>query len=145
VPSVPGDSPVFIRGTVPLRLADAAMDTAMYEVEPSGSDTYKRGGALPVAGTTPALANGTTGVKPTGKAEKATAARPEAWVSWAQDKAGHRHEVETPRQTERELKAQLQDGQCKPEALPRKGKCEVYEPPPEVLPPEGQHKLEAPL
>ena len=99
---------------------------------------------MPVAGTAPALADRTAGVEPAGEAEKAAAARPEARTFWAQDNARRGHEVETPQQTERELKAQLQDGQCKQEALPQKGEGEVYEPPPEALPPEGRRNLEAP-
>ena len=56
---------------------------------------------LLVAGITPALAKGTVGIKPTDKTEKAVAAKPEALVPWAQDKA--RHKVKMPRQDGKEL------------------------------------------
>ena len=49
-------------------------------------------------GTAPALAKDTAGAEPAGKAEEATAARPEVSMSWAQDKVMHGHEVEMPPQ-----------------------------------------------
>ena len=115
--SVPGDSPVFIGGTVPLGLADAVM----YEVEPPCVDAHERGGALPV-GAAPALADNTAGVETAGEVEKAAAARPDALMSWAQDQAARGREVES---------------------LPRGGKV-MYEPPPEALPPEGWRNHEPP-
>ena len=61
-------------------------------------------------GATPALAKGTAGVKPASKAEKATAAKHEVLVPWAQGVA-----------------------ECEVEMLPGEGK-HVYKLPPEVLP-----------
>ena len=41
----------------------------MEEVERADIDMHKQGGALPVAGVVPALAEGTAGVEPAGKAK----------------------------------------------------------------------------
>ena len=77
----------------------------------------------PVVGAAPALAKDTAGAEPAGEAEKvAAAARPEALLSWAQDKVMRGLEVETP---------------------PQEGE-HMHEPPLEALPPEGRHNLEAP-
>ena len=86
-PFLPGDhgSPGDLDS---LRLTCAVVDVDVEEVEPSGVDAHKRGGALLLVGATPALAEGTAGVEPAGEAEKAVAAKPEALVPRAQDKAG---------------------------------------------------------
>ena len=77
----------------------------------------------PVIGAAPALAKDTASAEPAGKAEEVAAAtRPEVLLSWAQDKVMRRLKVETP---------------------PQEGE-HMHEPPLEVLPPEGQHNLEAP-
>ena len=80
--------------------------------EPSSVDTHKRGGALPVVGTAPALAKDTAGAEPASEAEKAITARPEALISKAQDKAVRGHEVETPPQEGKRTH------ELPPEALP---------------------------
>jgi hypothetical protein len=55
------------------------------QVEPSGVDTHEqRREALLIVSDAQALAKGTAGVELAGEAEKATAAKPEAFVSWAQ-------------------------------------------------------------
>jgi hypothetical protein len=46
-------------------------------------NTYEQERALLAVGTAPALAKDTTSIKPTGKAKKAAAARPEALISRA--------------------------------------------------------------
>ena len=71
-------------------------------------------------GTAPALAESTAGVRPAGKTEKATTAKPEALIPWAQDK--------------------VVGGL---ERLPREGKY-MHEPPPKALPPEGRCRPGAP-
>lgn len=86
--------------------------------EPSSIDANEQGGALPVVGAAPALAKDTASAEPASEAEKAIAARPEALMSKAQDKAAC-----TP-----------------PKALPQKGKCK-----PEVFPRRGEHTNEPPL
>ena len=58
-------------------------------------------------GTAPALAEDTIGVRPADKAETASAAKPKALVSWAQDKAGCGHGVDVQ----------------PPEVLPQKDEC----------------------
>ncbi len=95
-------------------------DMGARKVEPSGVDTHERGGALLIVGDAQALAEGTAGVEPAGEAEKATAAKPEALVPWAQSVA--KREVEI---------------------LPGEGK-HVHEPPPEVLPQKGKHEIKTP-
>ena len=91
------------------------MNTDARKVEPSGVDTHERGGALPVAGAAPALAEGIAGVEPAGEAERAAAAKSEALAPWTQGET--RPEVETLREGEREADEPLQ------EALRRK--CEL--------------------
>ena len=95
-------------------------DMGARKVEPSGVDTHERGGALLIVGDAQALAKGTAGVEPTGKAEKATTTKPEVLVPWAQSVA-----------------------KCEVEILPGEGK-HVHEPPPEVLPQKGKHEIETP-
>ena len=90
-------------------LAGAVMDVDMEEIDPLGIDTHERGGALPVVGVAPALAEGTAGVGPAGEAETASTAEPEALAPWMQGKT--QHEVETPPQEgKREHEAPLQEG-----------------------------------
>lgn len=48
---------------------------------PSSVNAHKRGGVLPVVGAVLALAEEIAGIQPTGKAEKAAAAKSEALVS----------------------------------------------------------------
>jgi len=62
------------------------------KVKPLCIDMYKQGGALPVTGAATALAEGTTGVRPAGKAETASTTRPEALVPWVKDKVVCGHE-----------------------------------------------------
>ena len=126
--SAPGNVPVIQDHLGPAAMIENA-DVRL--PEHSSVDAHERGGALPVVGAAPALAEGTADVEPAGEAEIATAARPEALVPWAQGDA--KLEVETP----------LQEGRRKPEALPRKG-GQTHEPPLEALPPEGRCNLEAP-
>ena len=64
-----------------------------------------------VIGAAPALAEGTTSVKPANKAMTAIAAKPKALVPWAQNKARYRHKVKTP----------LQEGKGELDALPLQG------------------------
>ena len=63
------------------------------EVEPPGVTPHEPRGALLVVGPAPPLAEGTSGVEPTGEAERAAAAKFEGLVSWAQGVA--RQEVES--------------------------------------------------
>ena len=72
-----------------------------------------------LAGTAPAPTKSTISIEPAGKAEKAVAAKPEASVPWAQDKAGR--EVETP----------PREGEGGPDALPLQGECMVKATPPQ--------------
>src|SRR5260221_11808558 len=80
--------------------------------------------ALPVMGTAPALAEGTTGVELAGKAEGAIAAKFEALVPWVQGTG------------DREVERLPQEGkhvhELPPEALLQKGKRKT-----QVLPPTG--------
>jgi hypothetical protein len=94
VSSKPGDSPVFPEDVDPFGRAGVAENTDAGEVETSSVDAHERGGALPVAGTAPALAKGTAGVKPAGEAERAITAKSEALAPRTQGMA--RREVERP-------------------------------------------------
>ena len=76
----------------------------------------KAGGVLPVASAAPALAEDTVGVGPADEAETASAAKPEALVSWAQE-AGRGHEVDA-----QPHKVLPQKGKRKAEALPPRHK-----------------------
>jgi hypothetical protein len=95
-PSVPANSPAVPDDVDPhpLGLVGLADNADLREFEPSSVDAHERGGALPVVGAVPALAEETAGVEPAGEAEKAMAAKPEALASWTQGEAGR--EVETP-------------------------------------------------
>jgi hypothetical protein len=95
-----------------------AKNADVRNLEPSSVNAHEQGGALPVVGAAPALAEDTAGIEPTGKAEKATAAKSEALVPWAQDKA------------KRGL-----------EGMPQEGKL-AYEWLPKALPPEGEREVE---
>ena len=91
-----------------------------------------------VTGAALALAEETAGIEPAG--ERATAAKPEALVPWAKDKAvGGREmapqEMQMPTEGERGpaqllQNALLKDGERKPKVLPPKGKHIMM---PEVL------------
>jgi len=70
-------------------------------------------------GIAPALAKDTVGVRPTDKAETASTTKPEALVSWVQDKVRHGHEVDTQPQ-----EVLLQKGKRKAEAPSQKHKLE---------------------
>ena len=106
-------------GPDPFGLAGAAENVNAGEVEPSSANTYRRGEALPVACTVPALAKDTAGVEPAGEAEKAAAANFEALIPLAQDKTVRGREVETPPQEGKRTR------NPRPEPPPRKGKREV--------------------
>ena len=71
VPTVPGDSPAFPENVDPFGLAGVAEKVDAGGVEPSGVDIHERGGALPVVGAAPALAERTAGVEPAGETERA--------------------------------------------------------------------------
>jgi len=93
----------------------------------------KAGGALPVASAVPALAKDTVGVGPADKAETASAAKPKALVSWAQE-AGRRREVNAqpyevlPQKGKRNAEALSR----KRERRPTEGKCEPIQLPGEA-------------
>jgi hypothetical protein len=87
---------------------------------------------LPVVGAASALAEGTAGVEPTGKAEIATAAKLKVLVPWAQGEP--RHEVnslpqgdkvmyEPPPEGWRNHEPSPQKGERKQEVLPQKCEC----------------------
>jgi len=117
VPSVPGNSPAFPENIDPFGLAGVVANVDAEEVEPSSVDAHERGGTLPVVGAATALAEGTASVEPAGEAQRATVAKSEALVPWAQGVA--KREVERPwREDERELEAPLQTGRRKHAALP---------------------------
>ena len=117
------DSPILVGSPGDfdrLGLACTVANVDVRELEPSSVDVYERGGALPVVGAAPTLAEETAGVEPAGEAERAAAAKPEALAPWTQGEAGR--EVETPpREGEQELKAPPHKGRRKPEALPPEG------------------------
>jgi hypothetical protein len=94
VPSKPGDSPMFPEDIDPFGRAGMAENMDAGEVETSSVDVHEQGGTLPVAGTAPALAKRTAGIKPAGKAERAITAKSEALAPWTQGMA--RCEVERP-------------------------------------------------
>jgi len=171
------DDPPILLGCLgdpdPFGLAGMAVNADVGEVKPSRIDVYKRGGAPLLVGVAPALAEDTVGVGPADEAETASAAKPEALVSWAQDKAGRGREVDVPPQ-----EALPQKGKRNPKALsrkreprPNKGECEpirlqgeaprgdkgalgmppqnherkhAHEPPPEVLPRKVERDIEMP-
>jgi len=104
-----GNAPVILEGPDPLGLAGVVVNVDLQKVEPLCVNAHKQGGVPLLMGTEPALAEGTAGIRPTGKAETATTAEPKALAPWVQDKARHRHKVDVPPQ----------------EALPQKGKHNV--------------------
>jgi len=112
-----GNIPVILEGPDPLGLVGTVIDIDVREVEPSGIDAHEQGGALLVAGIALALAEGTAGIEPAGKAKKAITARPKALVPWVQDKAKRGCEVNKPPH-----KALLQKGKRNAEALSCKHK-----------------------
>jgi len=95
VPSAMGDSPASPKGVNSFGFACMVGKADVEGVKCTDFDAHKQGGVLLVMGITPALAKGTVSIKPADKTEKAVAAKPEALVPWAQDKA--RHEVKMPR------------------------------------------------
>ena len=107
-----GNIPVILEGPDPLRLAGAVVNVDLRKVEPLCVNVHERGGASPVVGATPVLAEGITGVEPTSEAEKAITAEPKALAPWAQDEARRGHEVDV-----QPHEALLQKGKCKAEAL----------------------------
>ena len=92
----------------PLIPAGAAEIADAGEVEPPGVTTHKLQGASRVVGAAPALAKGTSSVKPAGEAARATAAKPGALVPWAQGVTKH------------EVERLLQEGKLVHEAPPQK-------------------------
>jgi len=128
LPFLPGDhsSPGDLDSLGP---ACTVADVDAKEVEPLCVDAHKQGGVLLVTGVAPALAEDTVSVGPTDKAETASAAKPKALVSWAQE-AGRGHEVDTqppqevPRGDKGTLGMPLQNHKRK----------HAHKPPPEVLP-----------
>ena len=137
-PFLPGDhsSPRDLDSLGP---ACTVADVDMKEVEPSCVDAHKQGGVLPVTGVVPALAEDTVSVGPADKAETASAAKPEALVSWAQE-AGRGHEVDTqpPREALRGDKGAL--GM----SLQKHEHKHAHKPPPEVLPRKVEHDIKMP-
>jgi hypothetical protein len=67
----------------------AVMGIDAGEVERVGADGNKRGRALLATGTAPILAEGTAGIEPASRAERATAAKPEVRQSFG----SHRFEM----------------------------------------------------
>jgi len=59
----------------PVEVACMAKNADMGGVEPLCINTYKQGGALLIAGATPAMAEGITSIEPASKAEKAIITR----------------------------------------------------------------------
>jgi len=115
----PGNSPVLPENIGPFGLAGATKKADAGGVEPLGIDVDEQGGVSSLMGAAPALAEGTAGVGPGGKAETATTAEPEVLAPRAQDKVGRGHEVDAPPQ-----EALPQKGECNTEALSRKRKLE---------------------
>ena len=146
------DDPPILLGCLgdpdPFGLAGMAVNADVGEVEPSRIDAYEQGGAPLLVGVAPALAEDTVGVGPADEAKTACAAKPKALVSWAQDKAGRRHEDDVPPQ-----EALPQKGKRNPKALSRerelerrlnKGEHEPIRPQGEVLR-QDEGALETPL
>ena len=63
------DSPILLRDSDPFGFACVIRKADTEEVERADIDMHKQGGALPVAGIVPALAEGTAGVEPAGEAK----------------------------------------------------------------------------
>jgi hypothetical protein len=83
------------------------------------------------------LTEGTSGVEPAGEAERATAAKFEALVSWAQGVA--RHEVERLPHEGKHVHELPQKGERKPEGPPRKSERMA-----KTYPQKGEHKIKMP-
>ncbi len=132
-----------------LGLAWTVADMEARKVEPSDVDAHEQGGALPVVGAAPALAEGTAGVEPAGEAEKATAAKPEALVPWAQGMAEREVEMlpgegKPSMCTSRRLRCCRERASTKPRHLDRRGRTHCRgEHMPEVRAREGRRKPEA--
>jgi len=116
VPSVLDNSPAFPENPDPFGLPGADKKADVGGVEPSRIDAYERGGAPLLMGAAPALVKDTVGVGPADEAETASAAKPEALVSWAQE-AGRGREVNA-----QPYEALLQKGERNAGALSRKRK-----------------------
>jgi hypothetical protein len=114
--SKPGDSPVFPEDIDPFGHAGMAENVDVGEVKTLSINTHEQRGVLPVTGTAPALAKGTTGIKPASEAKRAITAKSEALAPQTQGMA--RHKVKRP----------LQEGK------------HVHEPLAEALPPKHEHK-----
>jgi len=114
-----GDSPASPEGVNSFGFACVVGKADAEGIEHADFDAHEQGGVLPVVGITPALAKGTIGVEPADETEKAVAAKPEALVPWAQDKAGH--EVKTPRRDGEELDALPLQGEHLVKAMPPQG------------------------
>jgi len=75
-----------------LGLADSMVKNAdAGDVEPSGVDEYKTGGAPPIVGAAPALAEGTASIKPASGAKSATTVKLEAFEPRAYGKGMDRN------------------------------------------------------
>jgi hypothetical protein len=94
------------------------------EAEHPCVDAHERGGALPVVGAASALAEGTAGVEPAGKAEIATAAKLEALVPWAQGEPGR--EVDSLLQGDRvTTRGAATRGLAQPRAIAAEGRAQT--------------------
>ena len=132
-----GNVPLILEGPDPLGLVGAVVDVDAKGVEPSRIDAYEQGGAPLLVGVAPALAEDTVGVGPADEAETASAAKPKALVSWAQDKVRRGREVDA-----QPHEALPQKGERNVEALSREGEREADEPQPEALPQKGERNPE---
>jgi len=68
----------------PLGIPGIAENVDMEKIELSGVDVGERDGALSVVGAAQPWPEGTTGVEPTGEAERAMATKSDALVPWVQ-------------------------------------------------------------
>jgi len=114
-----GNVPVIPEGPDPLGLAGVVMNMDLRKVKPSCVNAHEQGGVSPIVGAALALAEGTAGIGPTGKAETATTTEPKVLVPRVQDKVRRRREVDAPPQ-----EALLQKGKCNTKALSQKCKLE---------------------
>ena len=87
-------------------------------LNPRASPHTKLWGTFSVVGPAPALSEGTSGVEPAGEAERSTAAKFKALVSWAQGVA--RHEIEKLPYEGKHVHELPQKGERKPEGPPRR-------------------------
>ena len=103
----PGNLPMLPENIGPFGLAGVTKNAEARGVKPLGINVDEQGGVLSLMGTAPALAKGTTSIRPAGKAKTATTTKPKVLSPRVQDKVRCRHEVDMPPQ----------------ETLPQKGKC----------------------